>query len=405
MSEKPAANALINVRQLIDERSVEEHCRLAEDYFAKLEDPTHLLAKPFGVADETPQLLANFAVALQGLSLCPGMTVLEFGAGTCWASHALGQLGCIVIATDVSPTALRLGQELFARHPLFGDRPAPRFMLFDGRRLDLPDESVDRVICLDALHHVPNPAEVLGEFGRVLRDGGIAAFVEPGPEHSTSAQSQYEMRTHGVIENDVDIHEIWRVAQAAGFTDLKLAIANHTPLQVGLSDFEDFLDGGATTQQYVEAARDYLKGQRNFFLYKGKPEARDSRYRTGLTAEIAVSPARLQVNDGEPINLRAVVTNTSDGLWLPRSAGFGAVLLGCHVDHANGEVFRRSYHWEALTEGEGRAISPAETVELDVELPALPRGAYTIVFDMVSNDVCWFAINGSQVARVEVEVV
>jgi len=119
---------------------------LAEQYFASLDDKTHHLAKPFGTPDETPQLLINFATALQGLSVCPGMTVLEFGAGTCWASHGLAQLGCSVIAADVSATALRVGEELFARHPLFGERPAPRFMIFDGHRLDLPDQSVDRII-------------------------------------------------------------------------------------------------------------------------------------------------------------------------------------------------------------------------------------------------------------------
>ena len=71
-------NILIDVAQLIAERSVQEHGQAAEEYFAKLGDWTHHLSKPFGTIDETPQLLINFAVVLQGLSLCPGMTVLEF---------------------------------------------------------------------------------------------------------------------------------------------------------------------------------------------------------------------------------------------------------------------------------------------------------------------------------------
>src|SRR5439155_13063404 len=108
----------------------------------------------------TPQLLINFAVVLQGLQLCPGMTVLEFGAGTCWAARMLTQLGCKVIACDVSPTALRMGRELYARQPPFGDRPAPEFLLFDGERIDLPDASVYRIIVLDAFHHVANPEQV-----------------------------------------------------------------------------------------------------------------------------------------------------------------------------------------------------------------------------------------------------
>jgi ubiquinone/menaquinone biosynthesis C-methylase UbiE len=137
---------------------------------------------------------------LEALRLKPGLTVLEFGAGTGWASRFLTQLGCRVILLDVSATALRIAQELYAR--CTGDRrssPHPSFSVFDGRRIDLPDGSVDRLMCLHAFHHVPNPAEMIAEFGRVLRPGGRAAFAEPGPTHSRAAQSQFEMRSYRVV--------------------------------------------------------------------------------------------------------------------------------------------------------------------------------------------------------------
>jgi SAM-dependent methyltransferase len=395
---------LVDVRHLVASRSVEEHSRLAEEYFARLGDWTHHLAKPFGSFDETPQLLINFAVVLQGLELCPGMTVLEFGAGTCWASRILTQLGCSVIACDVSPTALRIGQELYARYPPAGDRPEPKFLLFDGRHIDLPNGGVDRIICLDAFHHVPNPADVLSELGRVLTDGGIAGFAEPGPEHSKTAQSQYEMKTFGVVENDIDIQQVWRDAKRAGFTDLKLGIFNVTPFYVDLVQFEDFLKGGKTNRRYAEATRAFMQNQRNFFLYKGEPKAKDSRYRQGLTALINVSPTEVKVAAGEIIKLSATLTNTGASIWLPRSAVLGAVHLGCHVYYGDGTVFRESYHWEPLTPDEDRTISPGETVAVEVNLPGLPSGRYVLEFDMVSNDVCWFAINGSQIARAGVEV-
>jgi ubiquinone/menaquinone biosynthesis C-methylase UbiE len=396
--------ALIDVRDLLAARSVAEHCRLAEEYFAQLSDWTHHLAKPFGSFDETPQLLINFAVVLQGLQLCPGMTVLEFGAGTCWAARVLTQLGCKVIAADVSVTALAIGKELYARHPPLGDRPAPQFLLFDGQRLELPDQSVERVICLDAFHHVPNPKAVLAELSRVLEPGGSAGFAEPGPEHSQTAQSQYEMKTHGVVENDIDMRAIWRDAQDSGFTDLKLAIFQVKPFYADLVQFEDFLRGGKTTKKFVAATRDFLANQRNFFLYKGEPKPRDSRYRQGLTASIKISPTAVSSAEGEAIKLNAVVENNSEAIWLPRNAGLGAVMLGCHVYHRDGTTFRESYHWEPLTTDD-HGILPGETVKFDFQLPGLPHGRYLIEFDMVSNDVCWFAINGSQVARIIVEVV
>jgi ubiquinone/menaquinone biosynthesis C-methylase UbiE len=395
---------LIDVRQLMAQSSIEELNRLAEEYFSRLTDWNYHLSKPFGALDETPQLLINFAVILQGLSLCPGMTVLEFGAGTGWASRFLSQLGCRVIAVDVSETALRIGAELFKRQPVIGDKPAPRFLKFDGYKLDLPDKSVDRIMCLDAFHHVPNPAQVLNELSRVLKDGGIAGFAEPGPEHSTSPQSQYEMKTFKVVENDVNIHDIWTDAQAAGFTKMKLALFNVPPVHLEMDEFEDFLQNGAASQRFAEAVSGFMQSQRNFFLYKGEPATTDSRFRNGLNALISVAPQVISVKEGETIKARVVVTNNSPSVWLPRSAGLGAVHLGCHVYLSDGTLFRHSYHWEALTPGEGRPILPNETIETEVSIPPLPLGQYLLEFDMVSYDVCWFALNGSQQVRIAVEV-
>lgn len=400
----PGIKEIIDVRNLIATKSVEEHTRLAEEYFARLADWNHHLAKPFGSSDEAPQLLVNFAVVVQGLQLCPGMTVLEFGAGTCWAARILTQLGCKVIAVDVSPTALRIGQELYARHPPLGDRPPAQFLLFDGQRLELPDASVERVICLDAFHHVPNPAQVLAELGRVLEPGGIAGFAEPGPEHSRTSQSQYEMKTYGVVENDIDIHSIWSTARKAGFTDLELAIFQVKPTMVKLDQFEDFLRGGKASRKYVDDTRSFLGNQRNFFLFKGAAKRKDSRYRQGLTAQIKIAPAAQTAIASEPIHFSATIKNNSETVWLPRGAGLGAVMLGCHVFYSDGTAFKESYHWEPLSTDENRTIQPGETLKLDFDLPGLPAGHYRIDFDMVSNDVCWFAINGSQVVSVDVEI-
>jgi SAM-dependent methyltransferase len=397
-------NEFVDVRQLLDQCSLEELNQLAEDYFARLTTTDYHLAKPFGSIDETPQLLINFAVVLQGLALCPGLTVLEFGAGTCWAARYLSQLGCEVIALDVSPTALSIGQELYRLHPVVGNKPSPRFLQFDGVRINLPDQSVDRIICLDAFHHVPNPAQVISEMGRVLKDGGIAGFAEPGPEHSLSAQSQYEMRTFGVIENDVNIREIWRDAKLAHFTDIKLAVFNIPPVHLGLDDFEAFLTGRTVAKAYLHGTRDFLQNQRNFFLYKGQSATPDSRFRAGLRAEIRIDSKNLSGKAGETIIVKASVRNVSNSVWLPRSAGLGAVMLGVHVYDADGNIFRHSFHWEALTPDEGRPILPKETVQVEVRMPSLPTGDYILEFDMVSNDVCWFSLNGSPTVRVPLVV-
>jgi ubiquinone/menaquinone biosynthesis C-methylase UbiE len=392
----------IDVKRLMTESSIEELNQLAEDYFAKVNDWNYHLAKPFGSIEETPQLLINLAVVLQGLTLCRGLTVLEFGAGTCWASRFLSQLGCRVIAVDVSPTALRMGQELYARHPPFGTTPPAEFMLFDGHRLALPDESVDRIMCLHALHHVPNPTTIISEFGRVLKSGGVAGFAEPGPEHSRSPQSQDEMRAFGVIENDIEVKEIWRDAKNAGFTDLKIAVFNVPPFLVSAFEFEQL---EKVTQKFAAAACEFLENQRTFFLYKGEPLVRDSRFPGDLSALIRINTLSLTVDEGKEIRLAVHVENNSSSIWLPRSAGLGGVHVGCHVLDNEGNTLHHSYHWEALMQGDGVAVKPGERVDVNVVMPPLPVGKYVLEFDMVSNDVAWFAQNRSPTVRVDLQVV
>ena len=394
---------MIDVQQLMRETSIEELNRLAEEYFARETDWTYYLAKPFGSIDETPQLLINFAVTLQGLALFRGASVLEFGAGTCWASRYLTQLGCRVIAVDVSPTALAIGQELYRRQPVSGERPEPQFLLWDGKKLDLPDRCVDRVLCLDALHHVPNLREVMFELGRVLKDGGIACFAEPGPNHSQSPQSQSEMRTFKVIENDIEMATIWQHAVEAGFTDLKLAIFNVPPVHLSLQEFEDFVNGGPAVENYGRVVSDFMQNQRTFFLYKGAGDLPDSRFRVGLHAVIKISPDLVEANAGEPFNVQATVTNDCNSLWLPKNAGPGAVHLGCHVYNDKGELYDHDFHWEPLTADE-RKIFPGETVSVEVHLPPLPQGKYILEFDMVSYDVTWFSRVGSPVVRIAADV-
>jgi 2-polyprenyl-3-methyl-5-hydroxy-6-metoxy-1,4-benzoquinol methylase len=151
----------IDVRELIQNSTVDEHVKKAEQYFSRLTNYDYQLAKPFASIVEAPELLMAFASILSGLRLLPEMTVLDFGCGTCWTSKYLTQLGCKVIALDVSPSALKIGKELYSRQPIIGDKPHPKFLQFDGYKFDLTDESVDRILCFDAFHHIPNPENVL----------------------------------------------------------------------------------------------------------------------------------------------------------------------------------------------------------------------------------------------------
>ncbi len=399
-----AEEALINVRDLIARTSIDDLNRTAEEYFASLKEWEHHLAKPFSKPDETPPILINVATMLQGLRLTPGMTILEFGAGSGWLSRFLTQLGCRVILLDVSPTALRIAETLYEKLPPIGARPAPQFLQFDGRRIDLPDGSVERILSFDAFHHAPNPDDVLREMGRILKPGGIAAFAEPGPRHSRTPLSQFEMRTYGVIENDIDIHAVWRIAQTCGFRDLKLAVFHSPPLHVSLDDYEDLLAGGAISVKWVAATRSFLRDVRSFFLFKEGVERDDSRRATGLACDIAAALVTSPVVEGQPIVIDATVTNRGTATWLPSDAPAGGVALGAHLHDDAGKLITFDLHWERLTDPP-REILPGVTARVRVSLPPQPPGRYVLEIDCVASGVSWFAQLGSRPARVPVDVI
>jgi SAM-dependent methyltransferase len=396
----------IDPRRLVATTGVDALNAAAESYFARLVNVDGLLAQPFASVNDAPALLFQLAAALQGLQLLPDHRVLDFGAGAGWSSRALTQMGCKVYALDVSATALKLGQELVARQPVIGPHHEPEFLPFDGRTIPLPDTSVDRVLCLDAFHHVPNPGEVLAELGRVLRPGGLAAFSEPGPDHSREPQSQFEMRHFGVLENDIVMRDIWRDAERAGFVGLALPLFDVAPVQLSLGDFEDFLEGDRAVEKAVVASlRRYAARHRTFFLRRAGTEAGDSRRRQGLRADLAVRLDTAVAPPGAPVHGTATVRNTSGATWLPVSTRVGAVLLGGHLLAADdGTSIDHGFFRAPLTPGAPRAITPGEVVEVRFALPPLGRGRFVVEFDMVSEGVCWFGTNGSGVARVALEI-
>ena len=223
---------MIDPKQLMKELTVAELCQTAEEFYRNLPYPTVQSVQPFDSTTEAPQLLYRMGLLLSGLRLGKSMVVLDFGAGACWFSRHLNQMQCITISVDVSRTALELGKKLFDESPIVGEylRP-PRFLVFDGERLDVADESVERIICFDVFHHVPNQEQILREFYRVLKPGGIAGFAEPGLRHSQSAVAQHAMHTYRVLENDISLHEIWKMADAIGFDDLRVKLVTSLVLQ------------------------------------------------------------------------------------------------------------------------------------------------------------------------------
>ncbi len=281
------ADRFIDVRELMRSTALEDHVAKADAYFAGLGSDSVHARKPFADPVEAEQLTRALTVLLPHLDLFSGARVLDFGAGTCWSSMIWAYLGCTVIATDVSANALRFGEERLRADPVAKDLPVS-FLRFDGRRFDLPDASVDRIIGIDTLHHVLDVPATLTELSRLLAPGGIAAFSEPGPFHSLGPQAQHEMAAFGVIENDIRVADIRASALAAGFTDMRVAWFSPRSRLMSVEEFDQLAAGRVSGRDARKIVRDIagdLANIRIFFLYAPGARALDSRDRQGLAAE------------------------------------------------------------------------------------------------------------------------
>jgi SAM-dependent methyltransferase len=384
----------ITPADVIAKYSLEQLNQTAEEYYRRIPDPTPLMAKPFAYWHETPQMLHDLGVLFSGMRLGKAMRVLDFGAGTGWLTRILAQLQCDVVACDVSETALAIGRKLFEVSPPLGDVVyPPTFLRFDGRHIDLPDASVDRIVCFDAFHHVPNQAEVIAELARVLVDGGIAGFSEPGRFHSRSPQSQYEMRHHRVLENDVDLDRIFDAARESGFTSLTIRPLADVELSLDEYRLAFSAQEGASVRDIVwRNVRDTLINRSVFFLHKGDVRL-DSRGHEGLAHEIAVDRHDVVVAAGAPVRLHFSVKNTGTAHWLHEGREiFGLVRLGAHLASADGTLIDLDFSRHALP----KSVAPGESIDMDIALVLREPGEYRLTFDLVAEGVSWFENLGSR---------
>lgn len=383
---------LIDVDKFIQEHSVEEFCEAAESYFARITNWHEMLAKPFSSIQDSQHVLVEFSHVLYGLQLYPEMKVLDFGCGPGWASRILNQMGLEVISLDVSQTALKKAEELAALWPVIGNQPSHSFLHFDGRKINLPDESVDRIFCFDAFHHIPNQLEVLQEMSRVLKRGGIAGFSEPGPNQSKDPVSQMEMRKYKVLENDIIIEKVWEQAKIAGFTDIKLALWNIPPTLLSIEDFLNFPEHQLLKQEYINHTFMRSRHFNIFFLQKGEAAPlNDSRNAEGLTCLLEPAAKELELElaftENSPIDIELSVENTSDKEWLPSGTGRGSVNIGASLSNMDdAEKFMQDFRFQLSSQ----RIMPGESLVASIQLPPLGRGNFKLEVDLVSEHVCWF---------------
>ncbi len=377
----------INPKHLIKTLSVEHFCKKADEYYQKLQNPLIQMSKPFAFVLEAPDLLWKMGLLLSGLKLGKSMVVMDFGAGTCWLSRFLNQLQCSTISVDVSVTALNIGRTLFDQFPIMGKfLEPPKFIPFDGHTIAIEDSSIDRIICFDTFHHIPNQKEILREFFRVLKSGGIAGFCEPGPHHSQSPQSQYEMRNYSVLENDIVLNEIKRDAEEVGFNDFYTKLTNHPDLELSYQEYAQIISEKTLPRIVQNHLIASMENTSIFFLIKGiyRP---DSRGHLGLKHTIEIPKTDFRIRFTEPLTLEVTISNVGNAIWLHKNIhDIGVVKLGTHLYDSELKLIDLDFHRSYFDED----ILPGQKITKNISLPPMKRGTYYLAIDLVSEHVCWF---------------
>lgn len=106
---------------------------------------------------------------VEWLDLPAGGTLLDVGGGTGRIAQFFGARAGLAVVADISLGMLRFA----ARKP--GVTP----LRAASEHLPLADEAFDRIFMVDALHHVEDARQTLGELWRTLRPGGRIIIEEP----------------------------------------------------------------------------------------------------------------------------------------------------------------------------------------------------------------------------------
>lgn len=361
--------------------------------YATEKDTHYNVTKPFTRVnrEQNVRLVRAFLTVAENMRVPQDGLVLDLGGGAAWVSDLLAKLGYRPVTLDIAPTLLGIGRDRFTREhlpfrPVSGDMTA----------LPIATGSVDAVVVIDALHHVPDVPRVFREAYRVLRQGGQFLLAEPGEGHAESEKSRGEMTEHGVCEREIHLFEAVRYGREAGF-EVRV-VPHHEPV---VSFTPEDLEGamtqpserwrvrqGGTPVGFDAFLLQSLLSHPVLVLAKGE-RAIDSRMPRTLRARIDPSLTR------EGARVRGVVTvaNEGDTLWLAGGDEAGIVRLGLQLLSPE----RRLIHMDFARSVLPRDVAPGErlAVPVDVVLPDA-AASYVLKLDMVDEHVCWFEDMGSR---------
>jgi len=197
----------------VGERDHKGRSRAAFDRQAPTYDTT-------GYGRHARRLHADVVAAAQSF---PFAAVLDVGCGTGATLEAIVRAHPEVHAWGIDLSAEMIAK---ARERLAGadGRPAGQVELrvADAEHVPLADDAVDLVVCVDSLHHYPDPAAALREMRRVTAPGGGLVIGEW--RLAAPLRQLMNWLLPRLPEGDVRIYtgrELTELAEGAGYSALR----------------------------------------------------------------------------------------------------------------------------------------------------------------------------------------
>jgi ubiquinone/menaquinone biosynthesis C-methylase UbiE len=104
--------------------------------------------------------------------LVKGKVALDIASGSGYGTQILGQTAKKMYGVDVSKEAVAYAQKTFKS-------PNVEYMVGDGVKIPLDDNSVDVVVTFETIEHIENYQQFIKEIKRVLKPDGLALISTP----------------------------------------------------------------------------------------------------------------------------------------------------------------------------------------------------------------------------------
>lgn len=147
--------------------------------------------------------LSRYAAAK---SLVKGKTVLDIASGTGYGTALLAASAKKVIGVDYDKDAIEYSKKLYKLDNI-------KFIQGDAQDLPLGDSSVDVVVSLETIEHLPNPEKFVLEVKRVLKPNGVFYVSTPNDDEHFDQGNVYHLHEFDFKELNETIQKHFKRAK------------------------------------------------------------------------------------------------------------------------------------------------------------------------------------------------